>query len=460
MRVTRKSRLRLRLENIAFVALFLTAAGLLAWLSTRYHLQADWTASGRNTLSIASQEMLKRLDGPVEITSYERGNSAVRDVIRDFVERYRRHKPDIELHFVNPDTVPNRVRELGITIDGEMVIEYSGCSEHLQTLSEQAMTNALQRVARAEERWLVFLTGHGERAPLGQANHDLGNWGRQLESRGFVVKGLNLAEQGALPAKTAVLIIAGPQVNLLPGEVVIVQRHLKQGGNLLWLADPGPMRGLVPVAEALGLEFLPGVIVDPTTQLFGIESPDVALVTGYPLHPITREFDRVTLFPRATGLQADPPEPWESQAFLTTSGHAWSETGELAGDVRFDEQMDIEGPLDIGIALSRPLDEYEARDKSSRRLEKATQRVVIIGNGDFLSNTFLGNAGNLDLGMNIVNWLAGDDALIAIPVHVARDRNLTLSGAHQATIGLGFQVALPLLLLGTGIFIWLRRRRR
>ena len=462
MRVTRKSRLRLRLENISFVVLFLTAAGLLAWLSTRYHLQADWTAGGRNTLSVASQELLKRLDGPVELTSYERGDPALRASIREVVERYQRHKPDMALRFVNPDTVPDQVRELGITVNGELVIAYRGRTEHLQTLTEQAVTNALQRVARAEARLLVFLTGHGERAPLGEANHDLGNWGKHLESRGFMVKSVNLAARGSLPMHTKVLVIAGPQVSLLPGEVAIVQRYLKQGGNLLWLADPGPMRGLVPVAEALGVEFLPGVIVDPANQLRGIQSPDVALVTGYPLHPITLNFDLFTVFPRAVGLQADPPAPWESQAFLTTSGHAWSETGELAGEIRFDEQTDVPGPLDIGIALSRSLEEDQTADTDGgdEPRQNASQRLVVIGNGDFLSNTFLGNVGNLDLGVNIVNWLAGDDALIAIPVHVASDLSLTLSKGQTVAIGFGFLIGLPLMLLGTGTFIWLRRRKR
>ncbi len=461
MRVTRKSRLRLRLENISFVLLFVLAAGLVAWLSTRYYLRADWTAGGQNTLSPASQELLKRLEGPIEITAYAREQAVLRTGIQDLVDRYRRLKPDLQLRFVNPDTVPDQVRELGITINGELVIEYRGRSERLQTLTEQAMTNALQRAARTGERQLVFLTGHGERSPLGQANHDLSSWAKHLESRGFVIRSLNLAEQGSIPEQTTVLIIGGPRVSLLPGEVAIVQRHLKQGGNLLWLADPGPLRGMAPVAEALGIEFQPGVIVDPTTQLFGIESPDVALVTGYPPRTITRDFELVTLFPQAAGLQADPPEPWQSQPFLTTSGHAWSETGELAGEIGFDEQTDIQGPLDIGIALSRELDEDKgAPSDVVGSPAKASQRVVVIGNGDFLSNAFLGNAGNLELGINIVNWLASDDALIAIPVHVAQDLSLTLSQVHMASMGLGFLVGLPLLLLGIGVFVWLQRRRR
>ena len=120
------------------------------------------------------------------------------------------------------------------------------------------------------------------------------------------------------------------------------------------------------------------------------------------------------------------------------------------------------GPLDIGIALSRSLEEDQTADTDGgdEPRQKASQRLVVIGNGDFLSNTFLGNVGNLDLGVNIVNWLAGDDALIAIPVHVASDLSLTLSKGQTVAIGFGFLIGLPLMLLGTGTFIWLRRRKR
>jgi len=457
MRVTRKSRLRIRLENVLFVVLFLAAMGLLAWLSTRYNLQADWTAGGRNTLSAASQALLDRLEGAVRITAYAREEEVLRSRIRDLVERYRRHKGDMELRFVDPDNVPDKIRELGIAVDGELVIEYAGRSEHLQSHTEQAMTNALQRVTRTGERRLVFITGHGERRPLGQANHDLGDWGRQLEQRGFRLEGLNLAERGAIPEETAVLVLAGPQVNLLPGEVQIIQGYVERGGNLLWLADPGSLRGLGPLAEQLGLEFQPGVIVDPTTQIFGIDNPAMALVSGYPFHPLTQDFDLLTVYPQAVGILADPPAPWESRPFLTTSGHAWSETGDLAGEVRFEEETDLSGPLDIGVALTRDL---TAGEPSSDEAGRQTQRIAVVGDGDFLSNAFLGNGGNLDMGLSLANWLASDDALIAVPAKVAPDLSLALSKTQAAVIGIGYLVGAPLLLLVAGLFIWMRRRRR
>jgi ABC-type uncharacterized transport system involved in gliding motility auxiliary subunit len=88
------------------------------------------------------------------------------------------------------------------------------------------------------------------------------------------------------------------------------------------------------------------------------------------------------------------------------------------------------------------------------------QRVVVIGDGDFLSNTYLGNAGNLGLGLNIVQWLSHDDASLDISIKSAPDTSLVLGKVAQAVIGLGFLFGLPVLLLVTGILIWLLRRRR
>jgi len=99
MEVNRKSRLELRVQNWVFLILFLTAVGLLAWLSQRYSVEADWTASGRNTLAEATVRLLERIEGPVKITAFatESELTSPRKRIRDLVERYQRHKPDLAL---------------------------------------------------------------------------------------------------------------------------------------------------------------------------------------------------------------------------------------------------------------------------------------------------------------------------------------------------------------------------
>jgi ABC-type uncharacterized transport system involved in gliding motility auxiliary subunit len=451
--VTPKSRLILRLQGLVFVVLFLGIIGMLAWLSTRYVYQADWTANTRNTISEDTGKLLGEMEGAITVTAFARDNDITRGRIRDLVARYQRVKPDIALEFVNPDAEPERVREDGITLDGELLISYQGRDEKVQELTEQQLTNALLRIARQSERWIVFLSGHGERDANGDANYDLGTFGRELERKGFKVQRVNLAET-VIPENTNLLVIASPEVNLLPGEVGMIRAYVESGGNLLWLVEPGEDHGLGRLAELLGVEFLPGVIVDATTQLFGIQNPSFVIVAAYPLHAVTRDMNTVTVFPRAAALEAVDSEDWESEPILTTLDRTWTELGEIAGDVRFEENTDERaGPLNIGIALTRSLD---AASPGKPR----EQRVLVAGDGDFLSNSFIGNGGNLDLGLNIVHWLSHDDAFIAIRPKAAPDQNLELGRTAQAVIATSFLLGLPLVLLSSGLLIWLRRRRR
>ena len=452
MYVSGKTRRATRIQNALFLILFLAAVGMLAWLSTRYTFTADWTASGRNTLSAASSELLEQLDGPVNVTAFATEDESVRQAIRDLLARYQRHKRDITLDFVNPDLQPARVRELGIRVNGELLIEYQGRQEKLASVSEQSITNALQRLARSAERWLVFVEGHGERKPLGEANHDLGAWGKRLQEKGFRIRSQNLVAEPAIAGNTAVLVLAGPQTDLLPGEVALIQQFVDAGGNLLWLGDPDGLHGLQPLADSLGVAFVPGIIVDPTTQVLGISDPRLAIVSTYPPHPVTRNFDVITLFPQAAGLDYTPAAGWQGQAILVSAERSWSETGPLSGQIAFNEGQDTAGPLTLGVVMSRARPGEEGKDGGE-------QRVAVIGDGDFLSNAYLGNGGNLALGMNLVNWLSHDDRFIDIPVKTAPDRNLSFSPLAQGLIGFGWLVLLPLGLAATGALIWWRRRR-
>lgn len=466
MDVTRKTTLGIRLQRYIFIALFLAAIGLLAWLSTQYVRQADWTAGNRNSLSSASVRLLDTLEEPVIITSFARDNEALRSQVRNLVARYQRHQPEISLEFVNPDKEPERVRELGVTMDGELRVAYQGRSERVQELTEQAVTNALLRTARQGERWISFLSGHAERDPNGQANHDLGNFGAELDRKGLKVQTLNLSQIPQIPDNTSLLVIASPRVDLLPGEVDIIRHYLDQGGNLLWLTDPGQRGGMDKIAEYLGISFLPGVIVDATTQLFGIQNPDFVLIPEYPAHPVTRELRTMTLFPHTLALEWDRREGWEGQPLLSSHSRAWTETGAMSGEISYDAASDERaGPLDIGFALTRPHDSSASDSNSEANADAEAntnreQRVIVAGDGDFISNAYLGNGGNLDLGLNIMSWLSNDDSFIAIRAASAPDQNLTLSSTAQGVIGLGFLFALPLALIGSGVFIWLRRRKR
>lgn len=464
MLVTPKVKRQLRVQAIVFMVLFLSVIGLLGWLSTRYVYEADWTASHRNTASPATIALLDHLDKPVVITAFvTEASSAARKEIARLTGLYVGHKAAVSVKYVDPTVEPGLARERGVNVDGELVIEYDGRVEHLQDLNEQGLTNALQRLARSGERWIVFLEGHGERNPHGSTNFDYTNWSKELANKGLKTRRINLAKDSAVPDNAAVLVIADPQKDLFDGEVKLIEKYLAEGGNVLWLTEPGSLHGMERIGEHFGLEFLPGIIVDLNSQVLGINDPRFVLVSDYSQTAITLGFDTVSLFPGARGIEFNGAETWDGETFLETLPRSWAEMGEINGDLALDPGEDIAGPLVLGISLSRVPPATAAAAAASATPAAASdkqQRAVVIGDADFLSNAYLGQGGNLDLGMRILNWLTHDDTLLAIPAKTATDAQLDLSKIAQASIGFGILLVMPLIFLSSGFFIWWRRRKR
>ena len=436
-----------RLKPWLWPALVVVLVSLLAWFSGQHRYQWDWTAGGNNSLSAPSSELLERLEGPIDMTVFASKKANLRRQIQQTLIRYKRYKHDVYIHFIDPETVPDEVQRLGITTDGELRIEYNGRVEHVTKHTEQAVTNALNRVARAGERWIVYTTGHGERDLLGTANHDLGMFGDSMLRRGYLIQPVNLTEIYEIPANTALMIIAGPKVNLLDNEMNMLEAFLDNGGNLLWLSDPGDTNGLKRLAHKIGLQLSSGLVVDPTTLLHGVTLPTFPVVTRYPEHPITKGFDLITLFPETLAVHALSNENWRFAPIVITGDESWIETTQPYAQSLLETPSTPPGPITIGMAVEPAPPEHDH-----------TQRIVVMGDGDFLSNAYLGNGGNLELGLNIINWLSYDDELIALPAKFGPVQSFNLSKTGALILAIGSLFVAPALLFATGFVVWRRRR--
>ncbi|QEP43121.1 ABC transporter [Ectothiorhodospiraceae bacterium BW-2] len=468
MQLTIKGRRRLQLQSWSFVLLLLALVALIGVVSERYSGQIDMTATGRHTLSEATTQLLAQMEGPLEITAFTRAlnESQLAKQIRELIERYQRLKGDIKLDFVDPDREPELVRQHNITMDGELLIRYGQRQEQLTTLGEQALTNALQRLLRSGEREVVFISGHGERRFDGAANHDLSQWAERLAQKGFLFRAQNLSVELGLSKSVAAVVLASPRTELLPGEVEQLLNYVDQGGNLLWLHDPDDAVTLPQLQQALGVAFNPGTLVDPTGQMLGIDNPAFILVAEYPQHPVTGDLSSLTLFPIAHSLNtALDSQQWQAQPILQSLERSWLESGELQGEIDFNQaEGDLPGPQTLALALTREITaEQESHSEEAEAVIEALparqQRVVVVADGDFISNAYLGNGANHDLGERLLNWLSYDDAMITIPSRAAPDVNLELSSSALTAISLLFLILIPLGLLGSGGWIWWRRRR-
>jgi ABC-type uncharacterized transport system involved in gliding motility auxiliary subunit len=307
------------------------------------------------------------------------------------------------------------------------------------------------RLARGGSKLVAFITGDGERDAGGKNAADLGAFVQRLSTRGIRALPLNLAEAAEVPRNANLVVLASPQAALLPASVQKLQDYVANGGNLLWLTEPGnDDLGLAPLAQALGIKRLPGQVFDAQSAN-ATGDPRRLVASHYPPQAITDGFDINTVFPHTAALAALPGAQWNVQPILQSGARSWNQTTPIdATQAAFDPASGaLKGPLTFGYALSR----------LSPSPDKNQQRVVVIGGGDFLSNARLADGGNLAFGERVFDWLLGDDALASV-AQPAPDSVMKPTRAQLGALTFGYLVALPILLILIGFAINWRRRRR
>ncbi|MCX7190806.1 MAG: Gldg family protein [Candidatus Methylopumilus sp.] len=460
MKVNPKLRLQILIQNSFFVVLFIALIFLLGFLANQYKFSKDITQANRNTLTTGSINVLKQMQGPVTLTVFAseddvNNGDTFRQGIINFMARYQRTKPDINVKFISPIKEPKLAQENGIKEDGEVVVEYQKRSEHIKPpFAEQEMTNLFMRLSRTSQRAVMYLDGHGERNLIGLKNNDVGEFGKQLESKGLKFANLNLTIESEVPLNGSMLVIASPQKIISPVEAKKIKKFLESGGNLLWLLDDNNFRGLDEIAAYLGLSVSSGQVIDPAEKVEGANE-NIASASSYGEHPITRNFMLGTRFSNAHEVNAKGTldNGWEVSKLIEVSPNGWLESSQVMTNQKptFDKSKDKSGPINIAVALQRVYG-------------KKGQRVVVVGNGNFLSNTFIVNGGNLDLGINMINWLSGDDNLISIQPMPLKDVNVTIPDNQISfiiawTVFHSFEYFIPIGFFVVGILFWLKRRK-
>ena len=222
----------------------------------------------------------------------------------------------------------------------------------------------------------------------------------------------------------------------------------------MWLLDDSNLQGLEDVAKYIGLEVSQTKVVDPGSLQFG-GNEDMTFALAYGNHPITQNFMLRTQFMNAHEVNAvgTYENGWEVSSLIEVGATGWlpSNTKPLRDKLIFDGSIDKAGPINIAVALNRKYGEKG-------------QRVVVVGNASFLSNYYITSGGNLDLGINMVNWLVGDDSLITIQPSPLKDVNVTIPSDAKSvfvawTVFHMFQYFIPIGLFILGFLFWFRRRK-
>ena len=441
-------------RRLVTTVVLLAAIAVLGGLAQRQRVVADLTAERTLTLTVETGDVVDRLDRRVEITAFLRRDEPGRVEAAALLDRYRKLDRRITWRVLDPDASPGELARLGVDpVLGGVAVQAGDEVELAATPSEQDLTAALARVVRGRDIDVCVTEGHGEPALGGSAGGDLGSAAALLEREGYRLRPVDLLSDPVIPEDCSVLVVAGPTEPLGPAMDAVVA-FAEADGRLLVLADPLSAVDLAPLLDPVGLGLQRGIVfeADPEAVVGGdVTAPIVRRYASG--HPIVRRL-APTYFPGVQEVFVDETAE-DRLAGLTISRLA--DTSELSYletapvEAIFDPAEDRPGPVTVAAAA-------DVSRNEGGRISRA--RTVVIGDRDFVTNAFVGEAANAALLARAVGWLSLEEDLLAISPNLPSDRPLRLTDGRVAYARLLTVGGVPLLFLLAGALVWALRRGR
>ena len=450
---------------------------LVETISSRHNIQFDLTKNKRYTLSDQTRKLLEAMEKDVNVLAFFTLEQEGRGVLEDLLKQYSQISSRLSYEFVDPVKNPGRTNQYEITVNGTIVLETGEKQEQIFQPTEEALTNALIKVTREGRNVVYFLKGHGEHDPEETAETGYSIIKQALGKENYAVKDLVLMQAVAIPDDATIVIVGGPQKDLLPTELEALNAYIQQGGNILFMLDPDQAPETVAFLKDYGIRLGDNTIIDtnPVGRMMGANY-GMPIAMSYTNHPITENFGFATIFPLTRSVELDDtlPEGISGQTLASTGPDSWGETSQEElqnGNVSFNEGSDVKGPLSLAAVITLdvaaetpPAEEQEEEAEEASQTEdvepQSTQaRVIAFGDSDFASNAYIGLSGNGDLFMNTISWLAKEEDLVAIRAKDPEITPLMLNAAQGNFAFLLSIVVLPLVVILTGVTVFVNRRK-
>ncbi|MEL6346439.1 MAG: Gldg family protein, partial [Myxococcota bacterium] len=336
------------------------------------------------------------------------------------------------------------------------------------TFDEEAITNALVLLTSTDQHVICFTTGHNELDPVDRtAGVGLGQAVTRLEGQNYTTRSISLVREAGVPLDCEVVVAADPQYDFLPAEVELLTAHVASGGHLLLMLDPSHANGLAQEMRRFGLAMADDMILEMAADaaLFGGDASYILLdEQSFDFHPITQPIDGFVLTRMVRSVSAgEPVEGINVQELIRTTPQAWTKTGlESITDFNPDPNTDRIGAIPL-MAVAEVADPaHIALDPAAApgRTRRSGARVAVIGDIDFATNELLLTSNNLDLLLNTLAWMVGEEDQISIRPNTAAEAGLTLNLLQGLLMWLICLVVAPGLTMLGALSTWRSRRNR
>jgi ABC-2 type transport system permease protein len=478
---TLKFDFKTRHAGVSAITTIAVAAGLIIIniLAAELDIQADLTPKKLFSLTAPTIELLDGLDSEVEILAlFKPGEEP--EAIMESVNEYDRNSDRVSVSVIDPDRNPGVVsrfseddqpipmgsiivssgsnfRVIGVMDLYDISRNAQGQTQITGQKVEQQITSAIAYVSSGRTPKILEVTGHRE-SPLASQGY-----GSLLDQANYELGEISLIRED-IPGGTALVTLIGPRSDLSEAEANKLDEYLAGGGSLLVALDltQEPLAVIDGLLERWDIRVRRGLVLEGLQNRLIAEFGDNPLVfapfmTDHEALAPLFEAKMNPIVQATMGFSRTEAEQRQLEYFpLLTS----SEDSRLRTDISSAGLGDLAplpsdemGPIDVAAAVrQRNLETYQPEGGT----------VVVLGSASTLAGLgFLGQIrDNADMVLNLVNWAVDDEtavnvsskSLFRLPLRIG---NLT------AVIYAGLAIILiPLISMGSGLFIFFRRRNK
>ena len=442
----------------------------------------DLTREGIFTPSAQAENVVDRLRQDVKLTYFYQAQDQAGRRAKDMVEVLGRRNPHLRVRTVDPDRQPTVADTYGVRLYNAAVLETDGRRIQVMSTDEDQIALGILRVLRARVTTICFIEGHNEypvdnfafhtpfegvaghghgegaSAMVQMRSHGAGRMRRALEAFGYDVRRIVPATAGAIPSDCAAVIDVNPRTTYLPGESEQLLDYLGRGGAALLMYDLGFVLEprLAAGLRAVGVTVEQDVVIDPLEHYS--TDPEVVAVPVYESHPITRNI-ALTFFPGVRSLTVGPPPAGvTNQPLFRSSPESYPRDVRPVAERQPDHASGSSAPAAPARPGQRTLAVALEGTWPGRPPDSRPFRLVVVGDGDFASNSFLPYLANGDLALSMVRWLGREEASPAMTVRMPVPPLVLLTKSQMKRIFLLVEVLLPLGVVAVGTVVWWRRR--
>lgn len=446
----------------AIVLAILIACNVFAALLPANMTKYDISAAKLYSITSNTKAVVNALDK--DVTIYWIVQADQEDaVIENLLGKYESLSEHIEVVKKNPDVFPTFAEQYtsGTVQNNSLVVEcgdrnrfidYSDIylqEANMATYSydmsfdgEGAVTSAIDYVVSEDLPQVYVLEGHGE-AELSTA------FTEQMKKENMELTTFSLLNEDAIPEEADCVLIYAPASDISEKEKELLGGYVEGGGKLMVLAGPtedGTLENLYSLLADYGVKAQEGIVVEEDREYYAFQSPYVLLpeiVSSEITDPLIEE-RYYAIMPIAQGLTIEDTD--SVTQLLTTSDTAFSKPDGY-GISSFDrEEGDVDGPFALAVSVSCG----------------NGGQMVWFSSSNFLDDMYnaYSSGANLDLAMNALSSLTGENEAAAIRSKSLSYSYLTISESTAAFLKTVMIGVFPLLFLGTGIYVVVRRRRQ